>query len=214
VISENNEFPSKTEGDGKPERHSGFEVLIRRIGEGSDEAVWELLDRYSANILRVVRRHLPAELRLKVDSVDIVQSVWKSLLRKGEGFDHIASVEQFIGYIAKVAQYKVFETHRHFTKCAQFDIRREVPLQRPKSSDEEVGDGLGDCIDPRCQDPGDALQARESWSLAMEKVGARGQRVVQLRLQGMTYQEIAEETGLSAITVRRTLASVLTSLTA
>jgi DNA-directed RNA polymerase specialized sigma24 family protein len=38
--------------------------------------------------------------------------------------------------------------------------------------------------------------------------------VVQLRLQGMTYAEIAEETGLSAITVRRKLASVLTSLTA
>jgi RNA polymerase sigma factor (sigma-70 family) len=214
VISENNKFPKKAEADGQPERSSGFEVLIRRIGEGSNEAVWELLNRYSANILRVVRRHLPAELRPKVDSVDIVQSVWKSLLRKGEGFDHIASAEQFIGYIARVAQYKVFETHRHFTKCAQFDIRREVPLPRPKNPGEEAGDALADCIDPKCQDPGEVLHARESWSLAMEKVGERGQRVVQLRLQGMTYQEIAEETGLSAITVRRTLASVLTSLTA
>jgi RNA polymerase sigma factor (sigma-70 family) len=213
VISENDKFPKKAANDGPPEKSSGFEVLIRRIGEGSDEAVWELLNRYSANILRVVRRHLPAELRPKVDSVDIVQSVWKSLLRKGEGFDHIASAEQFIGYIARVAQYKVFETHRHFTKYAQFDIRREVPLPSPQDPGEEVGKAPGDCIDPKYQDPGDALQARESWSLAMEKVGSRGQRVVQLRLQGMTYQEIAEETGLSAITVRRTLASVLTSLT-
>jgi RNA polymerase sigma factor (sigma-70 family) len=214
VISENEEFPKKAGGEGPPEKYSGFEVLIRRIGEGSDEAVWELLNRYSANILRVVRRHLPAELRPKVDSVDIVQSVWKSLLRKGDGFNHIASADQFIGYIARVAQYKVFETHRHFTRYAQFDIRREVPLPSPKDPGEEVENAPGDCIDPRCQDPGDALQARESWSLAMDKVGSRGQRVVQLRLQGMTYQEIAEETGLSAITVRRTLASVLTSLTA
>jgi RNA polymerase sigma factor (sigma-70 family) len=214
VISENDKFPKKTEGDGKPDKSSGFEVLIRRIGEGSDEAVWELLNRYSANILRVVRRHLPAELRPKVDSVDIVQSVWKSLLRKGEGFDHIASAEQFIGYISRVAQYKVFEAHRHFTKYAQFDIRREAPMGRPKHSGEEVGDELGDCIDPRSHDPGEVLHALESWSLAMEKAGERGQRVVQLRLRGMTYQEIAEETGLSAITVRRTLASVLTSLTA
>ena len=214
MISENDEFPKKAANDGPSEKSSGFEVLIRRIGEGSDEAVWELLNRYSANILRVVRRHLPAELRPKVDSVDIVQSVWKSLLRKGEGFDHIASAEQFIGYIARVAQYKVFETHRHFTKYAQFDIRREVALPRPKSPGEEFGDALADCIDPKSQDPGEVADARESWSLATDKVGERGQRVVQLRLQGMTYQEIAEETGLSAITVRRTLASVLTSLTA
>jgi DNA-directed RNA polymerase specialized sigma24 family protein len=46
----------------------------------------------------------------------------------------------------------------------------------------------------------------------MEKVGKRGQRIVQLRLQGMTYDEIAEETDLSVITVRRLLSSVLTAL--
>lgn len=214
MINENNEFPEKSQIDCEPGRSSGFEVLIRRIGEGSDEAVWELLNRYSANILRVVRRHLPAELRPKVDSVDIVQSVWKSLLRKGEGFDHIASAEQFIGYIAGVARYKVFETHRHFTKYAQFDIRREGPLQLAGNRSDDAGDAIPDCIDPKSEDPADAMHARESWEVAMQKAGERGQHLVQLRLQGMTYAEIAEETGLSAITVRRTLASVLTSLTA
>ena len=212
MISENNEFPKKPENDLAARKKPGFEVLIRRIAEGSEDAVWELLDRYSANILRVVRRHLPEELRPKIDSVDIVQSVWKSLLRKGDGFDHIASAEQFIGYIAQVARYKIFETHRHFTKYAQFDVRREEPLDANGPTDGRIGERR-DFIDYRSEDPGEVSLARESWALAMEKVGDRGQRVVQLRLQGMTYNEIADEANLSVITVRRILSSVLTALT-
>jgi RNA polymerase sigma factor (sigma-70 family) len=211
VITENNEFAKDPNKDPAARKKSGFEVLIRRIAEGSDEAVWELLDRYSANILRVVRRHLPEELRPKIDSVDIVQSVWKSLLRKGDGFDHIASAEQFIGYIAQVARYKIFETHRHFTQYAQFDVRREEPLDSNTPTDRAIGEPR-DFIDRRSEDPAEVSLAREGWALAMEKVGKRGQRIVQMRLQGMTHDEIAEETDLSVITVRRILSSVLAAL--
>jgi RNA polymerase sigma factor (sigma-70 family) len=208
VINENENLQEKS-------RTPGFEVLIRRIAEGSDSAVWELLDRYSTNILRVVRRHLAPELRSKLDSVDIVQSVWRSFLRKGEAFDNIQSAEQFVGYIAGIARNKVLETHRHFTKYAQFDIRREVPFQQEFERDADAGDRPAtDRIDPRCNDPSEIARARENWGFAMDRAGERGQRIIQLRLQGMTYDEIAEETGLSAITVRRTLASVLVSLTA
>jgi RNA polymerase sigma factor (sigma-70 family) len=211
VIIENNEFAKDPKNDLGPRKKAGFEVLIRRIAEGADDAVWELLDRYSANILRIVRRHLPDELRPKIDSVDIVQSVWKSLLRKGDGFDHIANAEQFVGYIAQVARNKVFETHRHFTQYAQFDVRREERLDSGAAIDGRPR--REDFIDQRSDDPGQVTLARESWSLAMEKVGERGRRIVQLRLQGMTYDEIAEEAGLSIITVRRILTSILKALT-
>ncbi len=212
MISQNDEFAKKTNNGVGARKKPGFEVLIRRIAEGSEDAVWELLDRYSANILRVVRRHLPNELRPKIDSVDIVQSVWKSLLRKGDGFDHIASAEQFIAYIAQVARYKVFETHRHFTQYAQFDVRREEPLHSSSQAEGTSGEN-NDFIDHRSDDPGEVSLAKENWALAMDKVGERGQRIVQLRLQGMTYAEIAEEAGLSVISVRRILSSVLTALT-
>lgn len=213
VLNQNENFRKKDKHSDETPESTGFEILIRRIALGSEEAVWELLDRYSTNILRVVRRHLPAELRPKVDSVDIVQSVWKSLLRKGAAFNHIGDAEQFVGYIAGVARNKVFEMHRHFTKHAQFDIRREVPLEQRQSGTSSEDIPTPEYIDPRCLDPGEVVHARDNWERAMHKAGERGQHIVQLRLQGLTLEEIAEETGLSKITVRRTLASVLTSLT-
>jgi RNA polymerase sigma factor (sigma-70 family) len=195
----------------KDHSESGFETLMQRISEGAELAVWELLDRYQSNILRVVRRHLPTAIRGKVDSVDIVQSVWRSLLRK-EGFDQIETVEQFIGYAAGVAKNKVFETHRHFTRIAKSDVRREVPLDGAQLDDDERN---SDPIrDPRSCDPRDIAGAKESWNLALQNAGERGQLMIKLRLQGLTYDQIATETGLSFITVRRTLSSILNSLTA
>ncbi|HEX6963907.1 MAG TPA: sigma-70 family RNA polymerase sigma factor [Lacipirellula sp.] len=196
------------------DRTIGFEVLIRRISEGSEEAVWEVLERYSTNILRVVRRHLPNELRPKIDSIDIVQSVWKSLLRKGDGFDHISSAEHFVGYIAACARNKVLETHRNFTRHACADIRREVPLTTDQRDNDGAITPIRDLPDRRADNPGDNATAREKWELAVQRAGERGQRVIQLRLQGMTLDEIAEETGMTKITVRRDLDAILSCLTA
>jgi len=194
---------------------AGFEEIVGRIAGGSDSAVWELLDRYSKNILRMVRRRLPSEIRHKVDSIDIVQSVWKSLLRKGSHLNHAGTAEDFVAYLAGMAKLKVFETHRHFTQCEAFNVRREVPLNPPTA----LGDG--GCfdvdsdrrVDRKCDAPSAVVRARENWEQAVEKAGARGQQVVQLKLQGLTLDEIAVRLKLSKSTVRRILDSVLHSLT-
>jgi RNA polymerase sigma factor (sigma-70 family) len=161
----------------------------------------------------VVRRHLPQELRPKIDSIDIVQSVWKSLLRKGEGFDHISSAEHFVGYIAACARNKVLETHRNYTRHACADIRREVPLTSDQSDNEGALTRIHDLPDRRADNPHENASARERWEHAVRRAGGRGQRAIQLRLQGMTLDEIAEETGVPKITVRRDLDGILSCLT-
>jgi RNA polymerase sigma factor (sigma-70 family) len=186
--------------------------LMHRIGGGSDEAVWELLDRYSTNILRVVRRYLPQELRTKVDSVDIVQSVWKSMLSKGAAFDHIKSAEDFVGYIAGVARNKVLETHRKFQKNTKRDIHREQPIARPSSAKTDDPDFQICCVDPRSADPPSIAHARDNWNRALKKGGPNAEQVIRLRLEGMSMVEIAEDLGKSEYHVRQTLASLLKSL--
>src|SRR5690348_8316026 len=109
----------------RSEARLGFEALVARIAAGSDEAVWDLIDRYGKNILRAVRGHLSPELRAKVDSVDICQSVWKSLLRKGEGFDHIRTAEEFVAYVAGMARKKALETNRAFKHYQCRRVTRE-----------------------------------------------------------------------------------------
>lgn len=190
---------------------AGFEALLEAMAQGSQTAVWELIDRYSTNILRVVRRRLPAEIQSKVDPADIVQSVWKSLLRKQDRLQPFATPEQFVAYLAGMARLKVLETHRHFTACEAFDVHREenTELIAAAPGRDRTPSPL---LDRRGSTPSSIVQTREKWEHALATAGDRGQQVVQLRLQGLTQDEIAEQLRLSKSTVRRILHSMLKSL--
>jgi RNA polymerase sigma factor (sigma-70 family) len=178
-------------------------------------AVWELLDRYSKNIMRVVRRHLPAELQSKVDASDIVQSVWKSLLRRPAAVEG-ASGDQFLAYLAGMARLKVYETHRHYTRRAAVDIRREQPTDGPAGAAGRRP-GLAEpngLRDHKARAPSSIAALRENWTLALDKAGERGQQVIDLKLQGLSLNEIAERLAIGKSTVQRILRSLLTSLSA
>lgn len=186
---------------------STFKELVELAADGSDEAIWTLLDRYSKNILRVVRRHLPAEIRSKVDSTDIVQSVWKSLLRNEARFDSDCSPEQLIAYLAGMARLKVYETHRHFTT-----MKGDVHRERSLSSHAEDPTGPVEVRDNRTPRPDVIASARDNWSRAIDISGERGRRIVDMRLRGLTLSEISAEMNISLSTVRRALDALLQSL--
>lgn len=195
----------------EPESH--FEALLRKAAGGSEAAVWELLDRYSSNILRTVRRHLPSALRSKVDSVDIVQSVWKSVLKKGSNLEVLTCPESLLGYILAMAKRKVLETHRLYTELPKRDIRREAAQFDVLANPHEVRKGnIHGLPDKRAGTPSAILRAQESWESARKRLGSAADLVLELRLKGHTLDEIAEHTRLSKSTIRRVLDQLAKSL--
>src|SRR5688572_16102048 len=166
------EKSQKVETGSQLTARESFESLVERIAEGSEAAVWDLLERYSKNILRVVRRRLPSEIRTKIDSVDIVQSVWKSLLRKGAPLNQITTVEHFVAYLAGSARLKVFEAHRHYTRCEASNIRREVPIspQAGREVKRNADELTNRCVDRKAHTPSAFISARDNWEHAVGKV--------------------------------------------
>lgn len=199
-----------------PLANQNFEQLMGRLAEGSEEAGWELLDRYSTNILRAVRRHLPAKLRRTVDSTDIVQSVWKSLLRKGPSLDSLGTPDQLIAYLAGMARLKVLESQRAHGRRQPRDPTVEIGAANSAAGRAERYSAfdVAQCQDLRRKTPSSIVQFRETWNLALGQLGARGERVIELRLQGRTLDEIAGELHLGKRTVQRILAAMLESLEA
>ena len=55
-----------------------FSALMEQIRDGSSTASHELVTKYGAHILRVVRQKLDKAFRPKFDSQDFVQAVWAS----------------------------------------------------------------------------------------------------------------------------------------
>src|SRR5438874_12828273 len=57
--------------------------LLVRLCAGDLAAAEQVFLAYEPYLRKVVRRHLPARLRTKFDSVDVVQSIWADVI---EGF--------------------------------------------------------------------------------------------------------------------------------
>lgn len=193
---------------------STFDELMARVAEGSQDAAWEIIQRYSANILRTVRRSLPDELRRKLDSVDIVQSVWKSLLAKNTPLDGLSSAAEFVAYIAGMAKKKVYEADRHYKGTKARDIRREVPYETTYAegggSDPLPTTTIGR-VDLASDRPEMIVDVRERWKRSMETCGPRAAKIVELRLRRLSDEEICAQLGVSANTVRRDLQKLLES---
>jgi RNA polymerase sigma factor (sigma-70 family) len=183
-----------------PDEH--FRDLLRRMREGSDDAAWELVEKYGEPIRRAVRRALSERLRPQFDSLDFVQIVWKSFFRVRDTtnrFDHPA---QLAAYLLAMARNKVGMESRRLLHTEKYNVNRECPFDAEKSM--RAHD---------IQDPGpapiDVAIARERWDGLLRSQPARYRQIVQLKLQGQSCREIAQHLQIAECTVRRFLDRLL-----
>jgi RNA polymerase sigma-70 factor (ECF subfamily) len=95
-----------------------FLNLLARVRGGDDAAAGELVGRYEKAVLRSVRSRLGKSMRGAMDSMDVMQSVHRSLLTglKNERFQ-FASPQQLIGLAVMMVQRKVA---RHWRRLNRF----------------------------------------------------------------------------------------------
>lgn len=180
-----------------------FAGLIARARAGDDEAARTLLGAFEAEVRMMVRVRLPRALRAQFDSMDFVQAVWKSVF-VGDGPESgpYATVGQFRGFLQGVARNKVLEEYRRRTRTRKYDLAREEPLY-VRRGDHEAPRDLA-AHDPT---PSQEAQAGDCWQRLMAGSPTEA-RIVQLRREGLTFEEIAARVGLHERAVRRALEAV------
>ncbi len=176
-----------------------FADLIARARAGDDAAIREFLTRFEPEVRIIVRSRLPKLLRTRFDSMDFVQSVWKSFfadLRRGS--QQFENVHHLRGFLAGVARNKVFEEHRRLTRTKKHAVAREQSLYvRRGSRDVEL-----ELISPE-PTPSQAVQASDRLAQLVAGCTPLESQVIALRHQGLTFDEIAGQTGVSERSVRR-----------
>ncbi len=183
---------------------AAFVELIARARGGDAAAVAALLRSFEGEVRMMVRVRLPRALRTQFDSMDFVQAVWQSVFaspdRPALDFE---TAGHFRGFLAGVAQNKVFEEHRRRTRTQKYDLRREERLYVRKG-DGETPLAVA-AADPT---PSQEVQADD----CMEQLAAGRSpveiEILRLRRQGLTFEEVAAETGLHERTVRRVIATI------
>jgi RNA polymerase sigma-70 factor (ECF subfamily) len=170
-----------------------LDTLLERLSAGDPAAAEEVFRTYEPYLRMVVRRQLPAWLRPKFDSLDVVQSVWADLL---EGFRaggwRFADADHLRAFLVKVTQNRFIERLRQQQRTA---------ADRPVRDDEAA---LA-APDPR---PSEEAQAEDLWQQILSQCPPRHHEVLRLRREGCRIEEIAERTGLHAGSVRRILYDV------
>jgi RNA polymerase sigma-70 factor (ECF subfamily) len=177
--------------------------LIDRARAGDEGAVGDLLRWFEPEVRMVVRGKLPRALRAQFDSMDLVQSVWKSVLTEGANdLPRFESPRHFMGFLAGVVRNKVYEKHRR-RSTRKYDVAREEPLYVRKGNREVPREVAG--ADPS---PSQDAQARDRLAQMLEGLSPLGRQMVLLRRTGRTFEEIAEELGVHESRVRRVMDSL------
>jgi RNA polymerase sigma-70 factor (ECF subfamily) len=167
--------------------------LLERLGTGDDAAAAEVFAACEPYLRMVVRRQLPAQLRAKFDSVDIVQSVWADVLdgfrAAGWRFTDAAHLRAFL---VKATRNRFIDRFRQHNRA----------LQRERSLEGACPEEAAPAPDPR---PSQVAQAEELWERMLLLCPAEHRDILRLKRQGRPLAEIAEQTGLHPSSVRRIL---------
>jgi RNA polymerase sigma factor (sigma-70 family) len=187
---------------GPAESNSQFRALLLQVGQGSEDAARELVRQYAEALRRTVRRILNVKLQPLFDSLDFVQLVWSSLFRYRDRIETFQTPEELAAFLTTLARRKVrSETYRRL--CTD---KRNVNRERPLDPDEEqqTAAPLG-----QSPEPSEIAIANERWDRLLAGQSSQYRRIIQLRLQGHTHEDIADILGISTRSVGRFLKQLL-----
>lgn len=176
-----------------------FSGLLDRARGGDSAAVADLLGAFEADLKLIVRAKLPRFMRSRFDSQDFLQAVWKSVFAGDSELGEFDNSTHFRKFIAGVARNKILAEQRHAT-TRKVAIRREEPLY-VRTGDHDSPREIAGC-DPT---PSKFAQADECMGILLDAASAEDAEIVRLRRKQMTFDEIANQTGRSERSVRRTI---------
>ncbi|MEX2174258.1 MAG: sigma-70 family RNA polymerase sigma factor [Pirellulaceae bacterium] len=175
-----------------------FAALMQRVQDGEQQAAWELLEEYGSHLQRYVRRSLSKDLRTRFDSVDFVQVVWASFFREPDRLRRITTPAGLMAYLATLARNKVVTEVRRGMHAQKRDLRREIRIDAVRDDDRQV-------LTSRDPTPSAVAMFRERWDRLVDGQPAQVRRIVELRFQGATYTEIAEQLHIHERTARKAI---------
>jgi len=170
-----------------------LDALLEKLNGGDDAAAERAFVAYEPYLRKVVRRLLPAELRSKFDSIDVVQSVYGDVLTAFRaGGMRFGTAAQLRAFLIKATRNRFIDRVRQHRTAA----RLEQPLGDTDAA------RLPTSPRPR---PSESAAAGELWEQLLALCPPEHHQLLRLRRRGATAGEIAAQVGMHEGSVRRVL---------
>lgn len=186
---------------------SNFEQLMTEVALGSEDAVWELAETYTPYILRVLRMGLTSQVRRRVDSQDLAQMLWASLLLRRTELVRMKSPQELIAFLCRSAKNLTLDARRRYLETQKYNMDRERSLEPFTSDDERPEEPTIEnrALFSRDPSPSQHASVRERWNRILEQSSDRDRRILQLRLEGLTFEDISGQLQINQGTARRAI---------
>jgi RNA polymerase sigma factor (sigma-70 family) len=177
-----------------PETTGDFPALLARARGGDKEALDELTREYEPKLRLVARVLLGPALRPYLDSLDLVQSVHRSLLLglRDQKFA-FESPDNMLALALTLVRRKVA---RHWRR-----LQRQQRLSGAGSESPDLAAVLTMLSRPQ-EDPAREAQFRDQVRQLCQNLNDAERRLLELRIQGYSPAECAAELQLSAVAFR------------
>lgn len=173
-----------------------FPALLARAGEGDEVALHELVRQYEPKVRIVARVLLGPALRPYLDSVDLAQSVHKSIVTglRDRRFA-MAGPDDLIGLAITILRRKAAKHWRHLQR------QRRLSGVNPATG---TGDLTGVLTALSCSgtDPAAEAQFRDQVDHLCGHLDEAERQILDQRLEGYTPAEIADRIGVSRVALR------------
>jgi RNA polymerase sigma factor (sigma-70 family) len=177
-----------------PETVDDFAALLARARQGDRPALADLAAQYESKVRLVARVLLGPALRPYLDSLDLVQSVHRSLMLgiRQDKFD-ISSPEKLVALALTLVRRKVARQWRH--------LQRQQRLGGGSGDSSNLPDLLT-ALGSSETDPARAAQLKDSVQHLCSGLDDSERRMLELRGQGYSTAEIAKDLGMHPIALR------------
>jgi RNA polymerase sigma-70 factor (ECF subfamily) len=185
-----------------------WQSWLARLSGGDELVIAEFWKEYNGRLQGLAAQHLKDGLKRRVDPEDVVQSACRTFLRRLQAGDfELESAENLWRLLCVITLAKV-RTQARFHQRGKRSIEQEQPLDgRP---DESRAPGFQAV--QRGPAPDEAAVFADQLNHLLARLDEEERRVVQLKLEDRTNEEIAHAIQCSERTVRRILNRVRSRL--
>lgn len=170
--------------------------LVQRHRLGDPEAAGQLFAYYAQRLGRLAEQHLSRKLAGRVESEDVVQSVFRTFFRRAAaGEFRIDSSAQLWQLLVRITIRKARGLGRYHTAAV-----RDVALEQPEALNDAVLE-----LATHEPSPEDAAVLMDHIEVLLKGLPSAYCQVLEMRLQGYSAAEIASRLGVARRTVYREL---------
>ncbi|MFO0945917.1 MAG: sigma-70 family RNA polymerase sigma factor [Planctomycetota bacterium] len=177
----------------------GDRTLANQCQDGNEEAFGKIFERYADKLCRLARSRISERLASRIEAEDVVQSVFRTFFGRVQQHRFTFKEQEDLWKLLVSMTLNKLRNKVDFHTAAKRDVGAEKPIAGTTSCPSAY-DGDGETPSPEA-----VVAFVDLLEHFMRSLRESDRRILELKLQDLTQEEIAAEVGCTERTVRRVL---------